>query len=512
MRNNRDDEGHPSTNREMNLLSRYYNLLKARKPKVQSYKAITYTVSGMSIIFILLFIIFISYYREPLGDDVLSQFTNGGMYYIDGYKGGVGNQINDLPSLYESVKWNYLNWGGRIMGFTLLPLLSLFGHTFTAIITGICFVYLILLAGLLIFNNTKELLKHPLVIILLFLFLYYLNPSINYLLMWTFTSIYIVSLILLGTYYYLFQKYFAFYNISFTNQNIILFNILGFFAGFTHEVFSFTILSLILSLTLKEIIKNKLPIRILFYHTGLLLGTILCISAPGNINRLSQSHDAIRMSQSFIIKLLLVVRTTIYAIIGANKISLFIFAILIAIILIKYTSKNTNNKNILLSFLKGSILAGPFIKNNWIDIFLLFYVIGIWGIFPYMGSYGSILFLFWLSVLIFKNIFIYNPGAIDNLISKYENSLIGLLVVISIVSILCIQNYSWMSSMAKTTIERRIIIENAIKENDRYVNVPLYDDKYSNRFNFYNYNNYKNSENKTEYYIKYYGVYMNPYH
>ena len=484
-------------------LYRYSDLLKDRMCQIRSHTAITYSVSGLSILFILLFITFISYYREPLGDDVLTQFTKGGMLYIDGYKGSVGNQIKDLSSLCQSVKWFYLNWGGRIVGATLMPLLSLFGFTFTAISTGICFVCLILLAGLLIFRNKKELLKHPLVIILLFLFLFYFNPFINFLLMWTFVSIYVVSLILLGTYYYFSQQILVFNNIPLTNRNMILFNFLGFFAGFTHEVFSFTILSLILFLTLKEIIKNKSPIRKLFYHTGLFIGTILCIFAPGNFNRLSGSHDAIPMAQPFITKLYLVFMKTAHAIVGVNKISFIIYAILIAIILIKHTIEITNDKNTLLLSL---------IKNNCVDMFFLFYVIMVWSIFPYMGAYGTILFLFWFSVLIFKNVYVYNPGRMDFFISKFEQSLLGLFVVISIVSILGAHDYSWMSSMAKTTIERRIIIKNAIKENVKQVDILLYDANVSNRFTFYNYNNYERHSNKTESYIKYFGVYMNTDH
>lgn len=476
-------------------LSRYYNFLTFRINKIQFRNTINYVTSCLSLIFIFIFITSLSYYREPLGDDVLSQFTHGSSLYLDNNIGNIGNRINDLSSLYESVKNGFLTWGGRIMGFTLFPLLSLFGHAATAIITGICFVFLILLAGWLIFNNTKDIFEHPLIIILLFFILYYNNRSIGYLLMWVMTSIYIISVILLGTYYFLFQNKFLFQRIISNKWNIILYNILGFFAGITHEVFSFTILSLIIFLTAREIIKNKLPLKRFFYHTGLFLGTILVFSAPGNFVRIANSHDSVPMSQPFINKISSVIRYNLSVTAGENRISLIIFAVLITIIIMQY-----NNKKVFL----------PFLKNNYVDILFLFYIIIIWSIFPYMGIYGTLLFLFWFSVLIFKNIYIYpyKSKSTNILLPKFKKSIFNLSLVVSIIIILCAYNYSWMLSMAKTTIERRTIIEKAIKKNEKYVSVPLYDDKASNRFTLYNYNNYAGEDLETEYYVRYFGIHM----
>jgi len=468
---------------------------------MQSINAINYTVSCLSFIFIFIFITFLAYYREPLGDDVLLQFTKGYTAYSDAFNGGIGNQVKNLLSLYEIVRGNFLSYSGRIIPILLVPLLSLLGHATTAIITGICFVFLILLAGWLIFKNTKEIFGYPLLIILLFLILYYNSRSIGFLLMWTVTSHYIISLILLGTYYFLFQNKFMFQRITSNIRNIILYNTFGFFAGITHEVFSFTILSLIIFLTVKEIVKNKLPIKRIFYHTGLFLGTILVFSAPGNFIRLANSHDSIPMSQPFINKISHIVRYSMSVTVGENRISLVIFAVLITIIIIKWNI--FTNKKLFLFFL----------KTNYIDILFLFYIILVWSIFPRMGIYGTLWFLFWFSVLIFKNIYSYKPKSTNILLPKFKKSIFVSFLVVSIIIILSVHNYSWMHSMAKTTIERRTIIENAVKKNEKYVSVPLYDDIVSNRFTSYNYNNYVgNNSNESEYYIKYFGVCMHPDH
>ncbi|MFA5879148.1 MAG: DUF6056 family protein [Candidatus Margulisiibacteriota bacterium] len=459
----------------------------------------TYILSFLIIFLVLFFIIFIAYFRQPLGDDVLFQFTDGYRNYIDGYVGDSGNQVKDLSSLFISVKGIYLHHGGRIIGFTLIPLLSIFGQMFISIVTGICFVFLLLLAGGFIFGNFKELFKHPLVILFLFLLLFYFNPSMKHLLMWTMTSIYIVSLILLGTYFYIFKEKLKFCSIALSKKNIILFNILGFLAGFTHEVFGFTILSLIVFFTVKEIVVNKLPVKRILYHTGLFLGTILCFTAPGNIMRLSGSHDAIRFSAPYILKLLGVFTITKEIIYGVKCISLLLFLFLILIIILKYISSNN-------SFTSKVVY---FIKKNYVDIFFLAYLLIIWSLFPYIGTWGTLLFLFWFTIFIFKNILVYSFSKEENFISKFEKNIFGFFLVGLIVLILIIQNFSWMTSMAKTTIERNTLISNAIKNNKISVDVPLYSNICSNRFTFYNYNNFlRINENESIYYIKYFHLKM----
>ncbi len=481
------------------VLNKYTNLINVEIIKADPHFLITRAFSVLSFLFIMLFIFFIAYYRESLGDDVLSQFTDALKYYQDGHSSGIGDQIKDFPELFKSVKYFYLNWGGRIVGAALLPLLSLFGQGFTAFFIGICFTYLVFLAGLLIYGNSKELLKHPITIMVLFLFLIYFNPSINYLLMWTFTSIYVVSVLLLATYYYLFQKNLARSNSSFSLLNIILFNILGFIASFNQEVFSITISSLILYLSLKEIVQRKFPIRKIFFHTGLFLGTLLSVSAPGNLIRLVGIHDSSRMARPFIIRLLDVVEKTGFSIFGPNTISVVLITILIVIVIIKITKGASKLKEVFYYI----------INKNGIDFLFLLYIILISSLPPYMGSYGTLLFIFWCSLVIFKNIYIYRPLVISNFFSSFEKSFSGLFLVILIIGALIIHNQSWMSSMAKTTIERRNIIEQAVIKGIKTVDIPLYGGKCSNRFTFYNYNNYMNGENKTEYYKKYFGVYMN---
>ena len=115
--------------------------------RAPSRLVLTYAVSGLCLALIFFFIWFAIYYLDPMGDDVLSQFTHGHQHYMDNYTGGVGRRVTDLSTLVEHVKQNYLHITGRVVGAILHPLLSLLGLWFTASATAACVVASVLLAG-----------------------------------------------------------------------------------------------------------------------------------------------------------------------------------------------------------------------------------------------------------------------------------------------------------------------------------------------------------------------------
>ncbi|OGC22592.1 hypothetical protein A2310_07500 [candidate division WOR-1 bacterium RIFOXYB2_FULL_37_13] len=461
--------------------------------------AIKYILSLTVLIFIFAFVLFISYYRQPLGDDVLYQFTNGHKLYLDDNNGEIGKQVTNVPLLIESMKGIYNFNGGRIMGFALIPLLSIFGQVFIASIAGLCFMFLIVLTMAIISGSFREALNHPMILLLLFLIIFYFNPSISFLLMWTMTSIYVISLILLIAYYFMFQKVFQFgkNKIKINILIVIVFNILGFFAGFTHEVYSFVFLTLVVFLTLKEIIQSKLPLNRIFCHTGLLFGTIACITAPGNFIRLINSHDSVPMANSFSNKLYGNIATNFRMLAGVEYISFLLILVVLFFIYFSYRYIDGN-----------SFRFDFFMKNNAIDIFFLLFLIFIWSVFPYMGVWGTLLFVLWFTIVIFKNVLIYWIDKDKNLLLRIENSYIGAFLIVFIILMLTIVNFNWMRSMAKTTIERHHLISKAIKEKRSKVQVPSYEEICSNRFTINNYNNFANKENETIYYRKYFGVEM----
>lgn len=222
-----------------------------------------YWISFYILLFVFSFIFLASYYREPLGDDVLLQFTNAHTFYQDNVHRTLGPRIEDFPLLIESVKIRYWEISGRIIGYILLPLLTIFGKASTSILTSLFFIGIILNAGNLIYGSYKKILQHPAIILLLFIALFYFNSAIGYLLMWTFVSIYIFSLLLLSSYMIAYRKI-----ISCKNEikGIHLWGliVLGVLAGLTHEVYAFTFLIMALLQSSIIIYKNKLSYRRLY--------------------------------------------------------------------------------------------------------------------------------------------------------------------------------------------------------------------------------------------------------
>lgn len=472
--------------------------MTAKDTGPQPGTGLLYAVSALVVLAILFFLVFVGYYRDPLGDDVLSQVVDGGLYYIDGHKADVGRLIDSFPELLDCVKWNYLNWGGRVVGFSLTPLMGIFGHKFTVVLTAFIFLYTVLLGCALVFNDAKEPFRHPLAMLMLFSFLYYFNTAVGFLLMWTFTSIYIVSVALLGTYYYMFQKSLSDPLRALSWRQLAIFNVLGFFAGFTHEVFSFTVLSLVVVLTLREILERKSSFREIFRHTGLFLGTVLCVTAPGNFARLANSHDAAYMVKPIAVRLALSVKEHVSVVLGIHRASFIIMAILAVIVLLAYAVRIADRKRIL----------PVFIKNNYVDMLFLCFVAAVWGVFPYTPAYGCFLFVFWFGVAVLKNVYVYEPMGGDNPFHRFERSLPGLLLAVSLVFSLCVQNCEWMVSMARTTSERRVLVTEAIRAGLPEVTLPRYGEMTSNRFTFYNYNNYDYDEGSAPFYITYFGIRM----
>lgn len=476
-------------------------------------KVAKYSLSITALLFVFLFIFSISYYRQPLGDDVLFQFTKGYNMYLDNNNGEIGQQITNLPLLMESLKGVYAYHSGRIIGFALIPLLSIFGQTFTAALTGLSFAFLILLAAAMIFDNFNESLKHPLILLSLFLIIFYFNPGVGFLSMWTFTSIYVVSLILLGIYYCVYRITLICGKQPIAPLPLIGFNALGFFAGLIHQIYGLVFLILVGVLALKEILRNQAPLKRLFRHSGLLLGTIICLIAPGNYVRLINSHDSILMARPFLEKMQGVFATNVRMLAGIDYSSLLVMIIILfaAALSSRYAYSKTASITRGTKFFWGM----HFFKKNAIDIFFLFTITTAWSLVSNMWLYGALLFILWFAVVIFKNAVVYWLECDKNLLLRVENSYAGAFLAIILIFSISILNFNWMYSMAKTTIERKYLITRAIRDKRLSVEVPRYDDICTNRFTIFtsareNYNNFvgNNNGNESIFYNRYYGIKM----
>ena len=182
-----------------------------------------------------------------------------------------------------------------------------------------------------------------------------------------------------------------------------------------------------------------------------------------------------------------------YVTFGAHGLSLAIFALLGFVVLYRYATLKCNFK---------FILTDLFHKNS-SDIFVILFFTIVSSALPYMGSYGALLLLFWLSVIFLKNIYIYSNLEI---VSRLENNVYFFIAQILLLISLVVTNGSWILSMAAVTNERATLTKQAIDRGMKCASVPRYSDSIANRFNFYNYNNYANHENETDYYIKFFGI------
>lgn len=255
--------------------------------------------------YIAFFIFSICYYRFPVGDDVLHQFTTSYNFYEPKQNSGIGVQVTNFQTLVESLRMKYLYHSGRMVGYTLLPLLSIFGQFTVALLTVMIVVGVLLLAVKNIYFEDNPLL-HPIPIFLCFAVFFYFNPPIGYLLLWTMVSIYVTAILLLLAYITLLRKMLA-KEESFTFTKFAVVNVLGLLAGLTQEVFALVFL-LVATLTTTLTFYKKRDYKVFLYLLGLGVGFLLSLTAPGNFARLALSHDAIpfavpilvRMKQSII--------------------------------------------------------------------------------------------------------------------------------------------------------------------------------------------------------------------
>lgn len=456
-------------------------------------RKLIFVLSFITIGFIAFFIFTASYYRFPIGDDVLHQFTTSYELYTNAEHPSLGVQVLDFPTLFESVFLKYFHHSGRVVGYFLIPFLSIFGHLFISIFSVLIFIGVILLVVKNI-NFDDNPLIHPVSILLCFLVLFYFHPDIGWLLMWTFTSIYVASLLLLLLFITILRKILENTNrINITN--LCLLNILGFIAGLTQEVFALTFLFVGFALILKTFVKKKTSKKVFLYLIGLTIGFILCFLAPGNFSRLAESHDSAPLAIPIITRFIESLNTHKLSITGYY----FSFIILFPCFLLYCIQLYRRIKSRSTPEFEDILFVSSIV------------IIFVWAIFPYTPMYGTqgFLCLFLISVFIAFNKFKF--GNFPN-INQWNIFLYCGLIIASIFTLIKI-NQPWLNALQNTSIVWQNNIQAAIKKNETEVTVPKFPDLTSNRFTMKNYNNGsyfttdKNGsvqEYETEYYKKYF--------
>lgn len=248
------------------------------------------TLVGIVVVaLVTLLMTFVILVKEPIGDDVRSSFEGALTYYLDEYPDVLGRRITSLTQVGSLLRFVYGNWSGRIPGYMMDYIGYLLPQAATAVITAVIYTLVCLLALRVLLGNMRTVLEHPLYFVLLYLMLFWTRPDVFYTHMWTMTSIYVAGTMLCLLYWNMVQSD------GQTFGSIVCLQLVGFLAGMAHEVLSLCVIVVILSRWLIGVWYEKKPVRMLLVHSGLMIGYAFGFFAPGNFNRVGQSHDVITM-------------------------------------------------------------------------------------------------------------------------------------------------------------------------------------------------------------------------
>lgn len=333
----------------------------------------------------------------------------------------------------------------------------------------------VLLGGRLICNDIREVFDHPYMVIVLSALMCLYNCTLDTLVMWTISIIYGYSLFM----------YLLMMNITkdlvYNNKkyNFYIVNILGFLAGISHELIGCWFILQIIFIVLTST-KFKNLAGIVQYYIGLIAGYCLCFFAPGNFNRLRQSHDS-TISNLYHDKLLKSVRVhlnvmTKYEGIG-RILCLFAIASTICafcILITKHKYSIFNRKQLF------------FAINIATSIFL-------WAFVSYTPGYGCLGALLYFILSLFV------------LINEIDKSKVFTIIVIIVLFCVVTDNTFFMNQFVRESQDREAKVAEAVKHNESEVHIKAYSPNLNRKFLLKEY--VDNSQQYAEpYYIKYYGT------
>ena len=222
------------------------------------------------------------YINEPLHEDL------GG--YFDPV---TGDRITSLKQVFESTRFVYMIWSGRIPGYYLIYFSKLFPRAVQAIAVGIFFSANVILTIRIVVKDTLKAVLSPVLFLVLYLAFYWFRPytGVNY--RWEFVTIYSFTVTFVLLYYNLTGSRFSSDEISGevrVHRGIMIgctIQLIGFITGMCHEILSFGLIALIGTEWIIDMIRHKAKPTNIFRHWGLALGYLVGLFAPGNLARLN---------------------------------------------------------------------------------------------------------------------------------------------------------------------------------------------------------------------------------
>jgi hypothetical protein len=266
-----------------------------------------------------------------------------------------------------------------------------------------------------------------------------------------------------------------------------------------------TVLALIFILAIKDIFVNKIKwTRILTSHLGLLIGYVICFFAPGNFNRMLQSHDAAIVNKPLLVRLSDSVEVHYNAFFGPTQVSKIIAQSLLAVFVIILIMNFIKERQFL------SVLKRAFGANIEYIVAILVSPL-LWGVLSYTPVYGVMLWQDLVIILLFKQIHTLAFSLPDGQLARWGKILqtlaTSLVIPCALVVIIMVTHYHFFKNLRHVTLERRALITAAVAQGLKDVTVPAYPKSTSN---YLTRNNYSNSQAKFDSIssITYYGIHI----
>ncbi|MCM1124798.1 MAG: DUF6056 family protein [Eubacterium sp.] len=459
------------------------------------------------------FFLFLLRYDAPLGGDDVGGLVlnNPDSHYLDD-RVVVGECELDpdysLHTTWTRIVKLYFTWDGRIVGrFMRAAVRMIFSLPdkagwllFSLYITLFLLIMLLVVVSAAC-GSIREGLKAPAVMLLAGVLLFYI-PSYSYgymtsLIMYTFTNIYVISVILYLLLYITIRRVYARTLVlqadeamrvaqgfdkpeaCLTAGKFIGINLLGLLAGLSHEAYGVIFGAVLLTQMVRFWLQNhrRISIRYLFMYVGYLVGFCICFFAPGNFNRAQQSHEAplhtvpllTRLFNSFYIHAFVAYKIWIVPII--------VLPVLLVLFIVLLRKKVLSVKDVWAA-----------VVNN-LEWFLGFIMSAItWGLVSRVVSYGMLAANVMLIIGVirtFHELWLLVTERImaekkERRMESIQNFLAGLSVLAVI--FLAAGNYSDMSAAHQTAKEWRESILKARVTGAEEITVPAYPEDLDTRF------------------------------
>lgn len=433
------------------------------------------------IVFVTIFMAFFSYINEPIGDDVLCYFDGALTLYLDDFDFSLGNRISGLGQVIRELFFIYFHWSGRMTGYAFELIGKILPKCVQAFFTSGIFTLNVFLALRIVYGKSRKVLENPLIFCLLYLILYWYRNGCYYTYMWTMVSIYSFSLMLVLLYYNLYSQVMQ----KSTLRNRVFLQILGFFAGFSHEIFSLCLIVAVGINWIRDCLEKKNRLTSVFYHTGLGIGYLLCFCAPGNFSRTTESHDIVK--NPYLIRLKNCITLHKEMLVEEPTARWFFWGTLLmacTVVIIMIIRKDGRLKTY---FLETAGLMGA-----------AFFSVAVWAAMPRCPVYG--LDLWGVFVYIFLLFFAVR-------INDYVNvpKMAGIMGTFALALFFSLSNIKEVYSYTKTSLRRRECVRIALEENKSEIVVPKFAESLSDERYHLGYLNSQDQYDRS-YYQEYYGV------